>query len=454
PIAGRGEPELDDLVGMFVNTLTLRTEVDPSRGFDELVSTAREVGLAAFANADLPFERVVEEVAPTGTVSHNPLFQVVLSFHNNETPVLRLPGLTIEAMDLAARPAKFDLQVNIEPRLSATGEPDEIGIVFTYATDLFDEHTVAAFARGLTEIVTAVAADPAVRVGDIDLRDASERERELTAAAYAPVPSANGAALAQELASAVEEDPDAPALELGETAIAYAEFDARSSQLARSLIARGAGPGTGVAVRLDRGVDAAIATWAVLKAGAAVVPLMTMDARPPGSNLEVKLGLTIDILDAPDGLDWYDLADPALRAELAAESPRPIGYAHRTRALRGDDVAFAGGGRTLSYDELATAAEQVAERAGLNFESRTRAAGRPDSVAGVLEIVAAAIAGATLVMGADQGGADEVSHVFTEAAVAVAEPGDGTGARIVALSEMIGNTGQPHERRAVVGMDG
>ncbi|MFD4460555.1 amino acid adenylation domain-containing protein [Nocardia sp. NPDC058480] len=453
PIAGRGEPELDDLVGMFVNTLTLRTEVDPRHGFDELVSAAREVGLAAFANADLPFERVVEEVAPTGTVSHNPLFQVVLSFHNNETPVLRLPGLTIEAMDLAARPAKFDLQVNVEPRLSATGEPDEIGVVFTYATDLFDEHTVAAFARGLTEIVTAVVADPAVRVGDIDLRDASERERELTAAAYAPAPSANGAALAQELASAVEEDPDAPALDLGESEIVYAEFDARSSQLARSLIARGAGPGTGVAIRLDRGVDAAIATWAVLKAGAAVVPLMTMDAGLPGS-LEVKLGLTIDILDAPDGLDWYDLADPALRAELAAESPRPIGYAHRTRALRGDDVAFVGGGRTLSYDELATAAEQVAERTGLNFESRTRAAGRPDSVAGVLEIVAAAIAGATLVMGADQGGADEVSHVFTESAVAVAEPGDGTGARIVALSEMIGNAGQPHERRTVIGMDG
>ncbi|TCJ94269.1 non-ribosomal peptide synthetase [Nocardia alba] len=454
PIAGRGEPELDDLVGMFVNTLTLRTQVDPRHGFDELVSTAREVGLAAFANADLPFERVVEEVAPTGTVSHNPLFQVVLSFHNNESPVLRLPGLTIEAMDLAARPAKFDLQVNIEPRLSATGEPDEIGVVFTYATDLFEEHTVAAFARGLAEIVTAVAADPTVRVGDIDLRDARERERELTAAAYAPAPSANGAALAQELASAVEEDPDAPALEVGHTAIAYAEFDARSSQLARSLIARGAGPGTGVAVRLDRGVDAAIATWAVLKAGAAVVPLMTMDAGLPGSNLEVKLGLTIDIFDAPDGLDWYDLADPALRAELAAESPRPIGYAHRTRALRGDDVAFVGGGRTLSFDELATAAERVAERTGLNFESRTRAAGRPDSVAGVLEIVAAAIAGATLVMGVDQGGADEVSHVFTESAVAVAEPGDGTGATIVALSEMIGNAGQPHERRAVVGMDG
>ncbi|WP_410874022.1 amino acid adenylation domain-containing protein [Nocardia sp. A7] len=451
PIAGRGEPELDDLVGMFVNTLTLRTEVDPHRGFDELVSAAREVGLAAFANADLPFERVVEEVASTGVVSHNPLFQVVLSFHNNETPVLRLPGLTIEAVDLAARPAKFDLQVNIEPRLSATGEPDEIGVVFTYATDLFDEHTVAAFARGLTEIVTAVAADPTVRVGDIDLRDAGERERALTAADYAPAPSANGAALAQELASAVEEDPDAPALDLGDDVLAYAEFDARSSQLARSLIARGAGPGTGVAVRLDRGVDAAIATWAVLKAGAAVVPLMTMDADLPG-NLEVKLGLTIDILDAPDGLDWYDLADPALHAELAAESPRPIGYAHRTRALRGDDVAFVGGGRTLSYDELATAAEQVAQRAGLTFESRTRAAGRPDSVAGVLEIVSAAIAGATLVMGADQGGADEVSHVFTESAVA--EPGDGTGARIVALSEMIGNAGQPHERRTVVGMDG
>ncbi|MEV0061675.1 amino acid adenylation domain-containing protein [Nocardia sp. NPDC050718] len=453
PIAGRGEPELDDLVGMFVNTLTLRTEVSPLRGFDELVTLAREVDLAAFANADLPFERIVDEVAPSGAVSHNPLFQVVLSFHNTEAPVLRLPGLTVEAMDLAARPAKFDLQVNVEPRLTASGEPDELGVVFTYATDLFDEQTVAAFARGLVEIVAAVAADPKVRIGDIDLRDARERERELTAAAYAPAPSANGAALAQELAAAVEEDPEAPALDLGDAELTYHEFDARSSQLARSLIARGAGPGTGVAVRLDRGVDAAIATWAVLKAGAAVVPLMTLDAGLP-DRLEVKLGLTIDILDAPDGLDWYDLADPALIAELAAESPRPIGYAHRTRALRGDDVAFIGGGRTLSYDELAGAAERVAQRTGLNFESRTRAAGRPDSVAGVLEIVAAGIAGATLVLAPDDGGGDEVSHVFTESAVAVAAPGDGTGATIVALSEMIGNAGVPQQRRAAVGMDG
>ncbi|WP_342801597.1 amino acid adenylation domain-containing protein [Nocardia sp. No.11] len=452
PIAGRGEPELDDLVGMFVNTLTLRTEVSPLRGFDELVTLAREVDLAAFAHADLPFERIVDEVAPSGAVSHNPLFQVVLSFHNTETPVLRLPGLIIEAMDLAARSAKVDLQVNVEPRHTATGDPDELGVVFTYATDLFDEHTVATFARGFTEIITAVAADPKVRVGDIDLRDARERERELTAADYAPVPSANGAALAQELAAAVEEDPDAPALDLGGGELTYHEFDARSSQLARSLIARGAGPGTGVALRLDRGVNAAIATWAVLKAGAAVVPLATIDGLVT-DRLEVKLGLTIDIVDAPEGLDWYDLADPALIAELAAESPRPIGYAHRTRALRGDDVAFVGGGRSLSYDELAGAAERVAQRTGLTFESRTRAAGRPDSVAGLLEIVAAGIAGATLVMAPDDG-ADEVSHVFTESAVAVAAPGDGAGATIVALSEMIGNAGQPQQRRAAVGMDG
>ncbi|WP_147124010.1 AMP-binding protein, partial [Nocardia neocaledoniensis] len=264
---------------------------------------------------------------------------------------------------------------------------------------------------------------------------------------------ANGAALAQELAAAVEEDPEAPAIDLGDAELTYHEFDARSSRLARSLIARGAGPGTGVAVRLERGQHAAIATWAVLKAGAAVVPMMTMDAALT-DRLEVKLGLALDILDPPDGLDWYDLADPALIAELAAESPRPIGYAHRTRALRGDDVAFVGGGRTLTYDELAGAAERVAQRTGLSFESRTRAAGRPDSVAGVLEIVATGIAGATLVMAPDDGGEDEVSHVFTESAVAVAAPGDGTGATIVALSEMIGNAGVPQQRRTAAGMDG
>ncbi|MFE1593317.1 amino acid adenylation domain-containing protein [Nocardia sp. NPDC058705] len=451
PISGRGEPELDDLVGMFVNTLTLRTQVDPQRGFDELVSTAREVGLAAFANADLPFERIVEEVAPTGTTSHNPLFQVALSFHNTETPALRLPGLTIEAMDRTARSAKVDLQVNVEPHLTATGEPDQLGVVITYATDLFEEPTIATIVRGLTELVTAVAADPAVRIGDIDLRDADERERALTAAAYAPAPSANGAALAQELAAAVDEDPDAPAIDLGGEELTYHQFDARSSQLARSLIARGAGPGTGVAVRLDRNVHAAIATWAVLKAGAALVPLMSMDAYLP-DQVEVKLGLAFDILDPPDGLDWYDLSDPALVAELAAESPRPIGYAHRTRALRGDDVAFVGGDRCLSYDVLAGAAGRVVGQAGLTYESRTRAAGRPDSVAGVLEIVAASIAGATLVL-APEDGTDEVSHVFTESAVAVAAPGDGAGATIVALSEMIGNAGQSQQRHAAVGMD-
>ncbi|MFC4377361.1 amino acid adenylation domain-containing protein [Nocardia halotolerans] len=453
PIAGRGAPELDDLVGMFVNTLALRTEVVPQRDFAELVDTTREVDLAAFAHADLPFERIVEEVAPTGTVSHNPLFGVVLSFHNTETPVLRLPGLTIEALDQAARPAKFDLQVNVEPCHTPAGDLAELAVVFTYATDLFDEHTVTAFAHGFGEILTAVAADPAVRIGDIDLRDARERERALTAAVYAPAPSANGAALAQELAAAVEEDPEAPALDLGESELDYHQFDARSSQLARSLIARGAGPGTGVAVRLDRGMHAAIATWAVLKAGATVVPLATIGAPLP-DGLEVKLGLSLDIDDPPDGLDWYDLSDPALRAELAAESPRPIGYAHRTRALRGDDPAFLGGGRKLSYDQLAGAAERVAQRTGLNFESRTRAAGRPDSVAGVLEIVSAGIAGATLVLSDEDGGADEVSHVFTESAVAVAEPGDGAGATIVALSEMIGSAGQPRQRSAVAGLDG
>ncbi|MGW5572416.1 amino acid adenylation domain-containing protein [Nocardia thailandica] len=457
PIAGRGEAELDDLVGMFVNTLTLRTAVPGDRSFADLVAAARETDLAAFAHADLPFERIVEEVAPTGTVSHNPLFQVVLSFHNNETPVLRLPGLTLEALDLAARPAKFDLQLNIVPQHGESGEPGPIDAVFTYATDLFEEPTVSAFARGLTEILTTVAADPSVRVGDIDLRDAREREQQPAAAGFVPVPSANGAALAQELAAAVEEDPEAPALDLGDDDLPYHDYDARSSRLARALIARGVGPGGGVVLRLDRGPEAAIATWAVLKAGAAVLPVTTV-AAPVAEGIPAAIGLTLGWSGRHDEIQWLDLDDPDLRAEVAAASPRPIGYAHRTRALRGDDPAFAGAGRLLSYDALAGAAERVAERTGLTFESRTSAAGRPDSAVGVLEIVAAGIAGATMVLGADQDGAShaelDVSHVFTESAVAVADPGAGTGATIVALGEMIGSAASPQARHVVVGSNG
>ncbi|WP_280406576.1 amino acid adenylation domain-containing protein, partial [Nocardia carnea] len=277
PIAGRGERELDDLVGMFVNTLALRTTVNPAMTFAELLDQVRETDLSAFANGDVPFERVVQAVMPDRAAVGNQLLGVMLSFRNTEEAALDLPGLTVQVLDEGALAAKFDLGIGIDPRRDPDGGFGELWTVFNYAADLFDESTVQSFGRRFERILAAVAADPQVRVGDIDILDAEERDRMAVPERPAAAAATSGTALPQTLRTSVEDDPDAPAVVWGENEITYQELDARSSRLARVLIARGYGPGTGVVVGLERGVDAAVSTWAVLKTGAALVPAGAVD---------------------------------------------------------------------------------------------------------------------------------------------------------------------------------
>ncbi|MFE9784211.1 amino acid adenylation domain-containing protein [Nocardia salmonicida] len=413
-VAGRGERALDELVGMFVNTLTLRTTLDPAGSFDEAVDVARETDLGAFANADLPFERVAEVVAPGRGSAQSPLFQVALTFSNNEAAALELPGLTVNALETAIA-AKFDLQVDVEPRFTAAGDPDELVTLFNYATDLFDEATVRGIGVRFARILTAVAADPQIRIGDIDILDEAERARLLAGAAQAPAPStpSGGTTLAQAFTAAAEDDPDGPALVWGDDALTYEQLDARSARLARLLIARGFGPGDGVAVDLPRGVDWAVAVWAILKAGAAVVPVTgTQPHTEPAAKLSITVGES-------RGVDWISLDDPAIKTELSTHSARPVTYADRTRALRGGDPVFVGADGTRSYDELATAGARVRADTDLTFEARTFGHGAVDSFTALVEPVAAGVAGASMVLvpdavdGLSAALAEEwVTHVF------------------------------------------
>ncbi|MCX5045886.1 amino acid adenylation domain-containing protein [Aldersonia sp. NBC_00410] len=408
PIAGRGERALDDLVGMFVNTLVLRTEVAPQAAFADLVERTREVDLTAFANADVPFESVVDAVRPArGRSSQLP--QVMLVFQNLEPVQLEVAGLTVQALEPGEAVAKFDLQLTVEARHRSDGSPAGFGAVFTYATDLFDESTVDSFARRLVTIFEAVAEDPAAVVGDIDVLD--ETEQQL----FEPAPeesatvrtgSIGAAALAQQLATVVEDDPDAPALSFGEDEMPYRELDGRSSQLGRAVIEAGGGPGDGVLVALNRGVDWAVAAWAVLKAGAAVVPV---DPRAVdiASESVPTIGITtaahVDRLAATAALDtveWIVLDDPAMAERIATRSAGPITHAHRLRAPEASDLAYrdATGDGAVTVVELAALAGHIRERAFVDYESRTLHAGEPNVLAGLLELVVAGTAGATSVI--------------------------------------------------------
>ncbi|WP_280399412.1 condensation domain-containing protein, partial [Nocardia carnea] len=184
PVAGRGERALDDVIGMFVNTLALRTPIDPGAGFAELLDTVRGSDVAAFGHADLPFERLVEVLNPVRSQGRHPLFQVMLSLQNNNPQVRgELPGLTISGIESPIETAKFDLQLELAERIAESGAgaatAHGVSAKFIYATDLFDRATVQGFADRFVRLLTEIVAAPATAVGDLEVLTDTERTRVL-----------------------------------------------------------------------------------------------------------------------------------------------------------------------------------------------------------------------------------------------------------------------------------
>ena len=172
PIAGRSDAALDDLVGFFVNTLVLRTDVSGNPSVSELIGRVRGSNLAAYAHAELPFERLVEVLNPARSLSRHPLFQVMLAFETEtagQAPGLELAGLGVTAQPLRIASAKFDLSVALRERRGADGTPAGIEGVLEYASDLFDEASIAALGQRLLRLLEGAVADPGRALGSIDI---------------------------------------------------------------------------------------------------------------------------------------------------------------------------------------------------------------------------------------------------------------------------------------------
>ncbi|MGZ0141420.1 amino acid adenylation domain-containing protein [Rhodococcus qingshengii] len=272
PVAGRGEQVLDDLIGMFVNTLVLRTEVDSSESFSGLLGRVREGDLGAFAHVDLPFERLVEVLNPARSQARNPLFQVMLSFQNMEQSVLRLGDLTVAGIDANTVAAKFDLQLTMVEQFDEAGAPAGMAAQFTYATDLFDESTVAGFAGRFGRILAEITVDPSVRLGDIDVLTAAERSNLLSWSAGGRTALA-GASLTAMFEEQVGRTPDSLAVECDGEALTYGQLDAYANVVAERLTAAGVGPDDVVALIVPRSVEWVVGMLAAWKAGAAYGPI-------------------------------------------------------------------------------------------------------------------------------------------------------------------------------------
>ncbi|MEV0293120.1 amino acid adenylation domain-containing protein [Nocardia sp. NPDC050710] len=452
PVAGRGAAELDDVIGMFVNTVVLRTVLDPGESFTALLARQREADLAAFAHADIPFEQLVEVLAPVRSTGRTPLFQVALSFLNLPAGDFELPGLSIRALDAPIDVERFDMQMNIAEG-SVTGGDGMAGEL-TYARDLFDASTVRSCAERFVRLLREIVSAPGAAVGDLRLLSDAESDR-LTRMS-GPVVTATGT-LPDLLAAAAAHDPAAAAVQDRDRILSYRELDSRSSQLARELIDRGVGPGDLVAIGIQRSLESVLSFWAVAKSGAGFVPVdpnyppervahMLTDS---GAVLGVTVGAVRDGL--LDTVEWLVLDDPEFGSLVERHSGAPISDADRIRPVRHAQVAYmvytSGStgvpkGVAVTHAGLAGYSAEQRARFAVTPESRTLHFATPSFDGAVLELLLATGAASTMVIAPTDvyGGADlaellraeRVSHMFiTAAALASIDPTGLTDLRAV-----------------------
>ncbi|HEV2678966.1 MAG TPA: amino acid adenylation domain-containing protein, partial [Rhodanobacter sp.] len=319
-IAGRTDAALDDLIGFFLNTLVLRTDVSGNPSFEALLARVRHADLAAYEHQDLPFEQLVDVLNPPRSPSRHPLFQVMLLMQNNASASLHIPGVHCSMQPFELDMAKFDLSVNVTERYDENGAAGGMQLDLMYAIDLFDHATALRLGERLTRMLAAIAIDPALRIGDIDLLDATERQQTLhdwNATAHEVTDSTIPALFEQQVART----PDAIAAVFEDQSLRYAELNERANRLAHHLIAHGAGPESIVAIALPRSLELVVALLAVLKAGAAYLPL---DTEYPAERLafmldDAKPVLLIGRRDgavlAADVPQWH-LDDPVLASAL------------------------------------------------------------------------------------------------------------------------------------------
>ncbi|QFU89755.1 non-ribosomal peptide synthetase [Amycolatopsis sp. YIM 10] len=313
PVAGRGGTQVENLVGFFANTVVLRADLGGEPSFTELLGRVSDTAGEAYLHDELPFERLVEELAPRRDLSRNPLFQVLFAFREDDGRRFRLPGLEITPEPVPTRTAKFDFTLEL-----ARGADGGLTGEIEYATALFDRQTVDRLARHYLRLLGAAADRPETPIGRLDVLDAAERNAliEGSRGAVRPRPALG---LAELVAEQAARTPDAVAVDGAAGALSYAELEIRANRLARHLLAAGIGRDDVVGVCSARRPDLVVALLAVHRAGAAYLPL---DPDHPADRLAWMLadsGARLVLVDAePSPAAGHGVAVLSLAADAAA----------------------------------------------------------------------------------------------------------------------------------------
>ncbi|WP_395370103.1 amino acid adenylation domain-containing protein [Streptomyces tubercidicus] len=413
-VAGRTDESLEELVGYFVNNLVLRTDVSGDPTFLELLGRVRETDLAAYAHQDVPFERVVEAVNPTRTLSHAPLAQVALILQNTGSATLELPGLDVSFEGEAEGAAKVDLAFNLSESRTPEGRPAGIGGLLEYAEDLFDPATARLLTARLARLLAHACATPDLPVSRLEVLSSDERDALLQDGPHRRT-APPAATFAELFERQVRRAPDRPALET-DGVLSYAELNARANRLARLLVARGAGPERAVAVALPPSGHLTEAVLAVQKAGAVYLPLdpgypaerltaMVSDAGPvlllttaalagrlpeTGAVPVLLLLDDADVAAARDALPGADLVDADRTAPLRLDHPA---YTIFTSGTTGRPK-----GVVVTHTGLAAFAANQAAHYGVEEGSRALQLASPSFDVSVAELFWSLLCGGCLVV--------------------------------------------------------
>ena len=323
PVANRVRPELELLLGLFVNTLALRADLTGDPGFGELLRRVRETTLDAYAHQDLPFERLVDDLRIPRDLGQTPVFQVLLVLQNVQVPVIEMGDLTLRALDLDNPTARFDLTLTVVEEAGG-----RLAGSLTYATELFDASSAARLAEQFLRVLETAAADPRLRLSEIPLLSAGEL-RQLLAWNDTAVVFPRELPMSSLFARQAARTPAAVAVAHGEDRRTYGELAARAWRLAHHLRRLGVGPETRVGICMERTprlVEALLAVWA---AGGAYVPLDPAFPAERLAFLVADAGLSLILTDpallpalppAARSLPRLVLGTAALERQLALES--------------------------------------------------------------------------------------------------------------------------------------
>ena len=288
PMAGRRQRQAEPLVGLFVNTVLMRTDLSDNPTFRELLARVRDATLGAHAHQDVPFERLVEALAPARDLSRQPLYQVVFMTQHRPVESFSWPGLTVGRMNGDYGNAKFDLAVHV-----LEGD-DGLSVRVEYATDLFDASTIERLVGSYETLLDHVLAHPERPAFEVPLLTASERDEVLGAGSAEAAAPAESGAVAELFEAQAARTPSAAAVVDRGRQLGYAEVNRRANRLARHLRARGVGAEVRVGLCVERSVEMVVGLLGIWKAGGVYVPLDP--AQPPARQERIVRGAGIAVM--------------------------------------------------------------------------------------------------------------------------------------------------------------